>query len=921
MKNKSRPIDSPEEQINWYQYDIESVRQKLRTNSSGLTEEEVSKRLSIYGNNSLPTRKKSTLPGIILRQLKSPLIYILIAASVMSLGMRDFTDAFFILIVVVINTIIGTIQEYKAEKSAEELQKMIEPLATVKRNNGVHQVDATTVVPGDILILESGMRVSADARISKAANLSIDESILTGESTPVFKNTTPIKETDVETGDQINMVFGGTAVISGRAEAVVTSTGKNTQLGKITIAVTQTEAEELPLVKRMGTFVTKLSYAIVAVAVLLALIAYFRGISLPDVILLTVALAVSAIPEGLPVAVTVALTVGVNRMVKHKVIIRKLFAVEGLGSCTYIASDKTGTLTSNIQTVRKIILFEKNSTHPADVSGEGYSGEGTIQFERFDTKSAFRSELLELFTKQCIICNEASLIRKGTAWEKKGDPVDIAFLAFGYKAGITPETVRNQITVTGEIPYESDRQYAVVFYKDRNGRTTIALKGAAEKVLSYCKSSTDSVNTEPLDISLVRDMETKLTGEGFRVIAVATGTYSPDGRETPSEEDIHDLTFLGFAGFIDPLRAEAKMAIEQSQKAGIRVGMITGDHPGTALVIARQLGLAENESELITGRELHALKEGPKDILYKKISSGRVFARINPLQKLDIVSSLVAAGEFVAVTGDGVNDAPALRKANLGIAMGSGNDVAKDTSSIIITDDNFASIVEGIKQGRIAYQNLRKVIYLLVSTGAGEVLLFLAAVTVDLPIPLLAVQLLWLNLVTNGIQHIGIAFEKGEPGVMNHPPRKPNEGIFNALMIQETVMIGLTMATVCFLVWLWQINNGVSIPDARNHLLLLMVFLENYHTFNCRSETISVFRLSLQSNIILLLGVSGALGIHLVSMYIPFMQKVLGTQPVSFKEGLILFAIASSVMIVSEIFKLIYRITRKSKVNSAENPR
>jgi magnesium-transporting ATPase (P-type) len=419
------------------------------------------------------------------------------------------------------------------------------------------------------------------------------------------------------------------------------------------------------------------------------------------------------------------------------------------------------------------------------------------------------------------------------------------------------------------------------------------------------------VNKELLDLSLVRDVETKLTGEGFRVIAVATGAYAHNGRASPSEEDIHDLTFLGFAGFIDPLRSEAKSAIEQSQRAGIRVGMITGDHPGTALAIARELGLAENESELVTGKDLYTLKEGPVDILNKKISSGTVFARINPLQKVDIVSSLVAAGEFVAVTGDGVNDAPALRKANLGIAMGSGNDVAKDTSSIIITDDNFASIVEGIKQGRIAYQNLRKVIYLLVSTGAGEVLLFLAAVTVNLPIPLLAVQLLWLNLVTNGIQHIGIAFEKGEPGVMNHPPRKPDEGIFNGLMIKETVLIGVTMATICFLVWLWQINHNVPVPEARNQLLLLMVFLENYHAFNCRSETISVFRLPLQSNIILLLGVFGALGIHLVSMYIPFMQKVLGTQPVSLKEGLILIALASGVMIVSEIFKLIQKITIK----------
>jgi magnesium-transporting ATPase (P-type) len=905
MKKQSRPVNSHTEQINWYQYEIGSVLKRLDTTTDGVSNDEASRRLVSFGRNTLPTRKSSSLPGIILRQIKSPLIYILIAASILSMIMRDFTDAFFILVVVLINTIIGTIQEYKAEKSAEELQKMIEPLATIRRNGTVQQVDATAVVPGDILLLESGMRVCADARIIKAQNLSIDESILTGESTPVFKNTVPISSTDVETGDQINMAFGGTAVISGRAEGVVTSTGKNTQLGKITIAVTQTEAEELPLVKRMNQFVTKLSYVIVFIAILLSIITLLRGLPLFDVILLSVALAVAAIPEGLPVALTVALTVGVNRMAKHKVIIRKLFAVEGLGSCTYIASDKTGTLTTNIQTVRKIALFEKNNIHQAHVSGDGYSGDGDIQFDLFDQTSLNLSELLKTFVHQCIICNEATLIHENGAWNRKGDPIDTAFLAFGYKAGFEPASVRNQITVTAEIPYESERQIAVVFYKDPKGAATIAIKGAAEKVLSYCTWSTDSVNTVPLDISSIKDTETKLTDEGFRVIAVATGTYQLKGNVPPTEDEIHDLTFLGFAGFIDPLRAEAKTAIEKSQKAGIRVGMVTGDHPRTALAIARELGLAKNESELITGKELYALKEGPVDLLNSRISSGTVFARINPLQKVEIVSSLVATGEFVAVTGDGVNDAPALRKAHLGIAMGSGNDVAKDTSSIIITDDNFASIVEGISQGRIAYQNLRKVIYLLVATGLGEVLMFLIVVSANLPIPLLAIQLLWLNLVTNGIQHIGIAFEKGEPGVMDIPPRKPTEGIFNTLMIQETILIGGTMGIVGFLVWLWEISHGISIPEARNHLLLLMVLFENYHAFNCRSESVSVFRLPLQTNIVLLLGVSGALGIHLASMYIPFMQKILGTQPVSFLEGLILLAIASSVLIASELYKFI----------------
>jgi magnesium-transporting ATPase (P-type) len=912
MKKNSTLSDNPYSQTSWYRLQFTNALELLKSSPLGLSDNEAAARLLTFGKNSLPTRKVSSLPSIIFRQVKSPLIYVLIAAGIASLLFQDFTDAFFIFIVVVINSVIGTIQEYKAEKSAEDLQKMIEPLASVKRNNEIVHIDASTVVPGDIIVLESGMRVCADARIIRAQNLSIDESILTGESTLVFKNTAPIQENDVETGDQINMAFGGTSVISGRAEAVVTTTGRDTQLGKITIAVTQTEAEELPLVKRMNQFVNKLTYIIVIIAIILSVITYLRGLPLLDVFLLSVALAVAAIPEGLPVALTVALTVGVNRMAKHKVIIRKLFAVEGLGSCTYIASDKTGTLTSNIQTVRKIVLFENNQAQTVHVTGDGYSGSGDVLFDSAE-HYVQQKELLKTFIKQCDICNEGTLLRENGEWKRKGDPIDIALLALSYKAGIEPVILRNQVKITAEIPYESERKFAVAFYNDKDGKSKISVKGAAEKVLSFCKWTADGLNKLPVDTTFIKNSEIQLTNEGYRVIAVATGDLIITDQSNPSEKEIHDLTFLGFAGFIDPLRKEAKSAIEESKNAGIRVGMVTGDHPRTALAIARELGLAQHESELVTGKELAELKNGPAELLNNKIQSSTVFARTNPLQKVDIVSSLVAAGEFVAVTGDGVNDAPALRKAHLGIAMGSGNDVAKDTSSIIITDDNFASIVEGIRQGRIAYQNLRKVIYLLITAGLGEVLLFLLVVAAGLPIPLLAIQLLWLNLVTNGIQHIGIAFENGEPGVMDNPPRKPTEGIFNPLMIQETMLIGSTMGIVSFLFWWWEITNGVSVQEARNHLLLLMVLFLNYHAFNCRSETTSTFRLPLHTNKILVLGVFGALGIHYVSMHIPFMQKILDIQPVSFKEGIILLVIASSVLLTSELFKFALSKFGKSK--------
>jgi magnesium-transporting ATPase (P-type) len=904
MKKKDNPVTYLDVTDNWYRLDAESVLQKLNTTVNGLSSEDASKRLLLHGKNILPTRKSSTLPGIILRQIKSPLIYILIVAGVVSMFLGDFTDAFFIFIVVLINTVIGTVQEYKAEKSAEDLQKMIEPQATVKRHGQLLRIEATDIVPGDIISLESGMRVCADARIIRAQNLGIDESILTGESTSVSKHSSVITDENVETADQLNMAFGGSSVISGRAEAVVTATGIQTQLGKITVAVTQTEAEELPLVKRMDQFVTKLSYVIVFLAILVSVITYFRGVPILEVFLLSVALAVAAIPEGLPVALTIALTVGVKRMAKHKVIIRKLFAVEGLGSCTFIASDKTGTLTCNIQTVRTIALFLNNVPYRFDVSGDGYTGEGDITITGNQQQTPEITEHLQTFIKQSVICNEGELQYGEGTWKYRGDPVDIAFLALGFKAGLDPPSLKKQIKITAEIPYESERQIAVTFYKEADNKNMVAVKGATERVLSFCKITSSATTTDTLNENEIKKIEVTLTSEGYRVIAVAIGESQSAVTSSPVEKDIPRLTFLGFAGFIDPLRNEAKEAIAKCKSAGIKVGMITGDHPRTAFSIARELGLVQHESQLVTGKDI--LETESTDVLNQKIKSASVFARINPLQKVTIVTSLVNSGEFVAVTGDGVNDAPALRKANIGVAMGSGNDVAKDTSSIIITDDNFASIVEGVRQGRIAYQNLRKVIYLLIAAGVGEVLLFILVISTGLPVPLLAIQLLWLNLVTNGIQHIGIAFEKGEPGVMDHPPRNPNEGIFNPLMVLENFMIGGTMAVVGLVVWWWEISHGVTVYEARNHLLLLMVLFENYHAFNCRSETISTFRIPLQTNPILVLGVAGALGIHVLAMYLPFMQKILGTQPVSLKEGLILLAIALSVLIVSEIFKFVY---------------
>lgn len=895
----------------WYQKKSKDVLSELHSSQDGLSSQEVEKRLNQYGKNKLPTKKSASISQVILRQLKSPLIYILVIAGIISFFIGEFSDALFIFVVVAINTLIGTIQEYKAEKSAEKLQEFIRAKVLVRRDGKEKEINADSVVPGDIVLLQSGKRVPADCRILQQQNLGTDESVLTGESTTVEKTAQIVEETDVGIGDQKNMAFAGTSIVSGRAEAVAVRTGMETQLGSISKAVTQTETEKLPLVRRMERFVTQLSIVILGAIVVLGVISLVRGTPIIEVFFMSVALAVSAIPEGLPVAMTVALAIGVNRMAKRRVIIRKLPAVEGLGSCTYIASDKTGTLTSNIQTAGKIALAHGQKFIPITVTGHGYSGQGELLHDEKPLDKD-NTNLAQHLVTSGIIANEGTLVQQDGQWHHEGDPIDVALLALGYKAGFTPQQVKNELPDTAQIPYESQRKYAATFYREPDGTQKVAVKGALEKVLSFCKWVPENGDRHEIDTQKVKEMEINLAEQGFRVLAIASGKGAPDEKKLDQnqfDENIPELTLLGLVGFIDPLRPEVKNAIDECRSAGVRVGMITGDHPRTALAIARNLGIAENLDDLVTGTQLSDLKEKNVKEFNEKIRNASVFARINPLQKVAIVESLVNTGHFVAVTGDGVNDAPALRKANLGVAMGSGNDVAKDTGSVIITDDNFASIVSGIEEGRRAYQNLRKVIYLLIATGAAEVLLFTLAVILGIPIPLLAVQLLWLNLVTNGIQHIGLAFEKGEAGQMQRPPRNPEESVFNSLMIQEVIVTGATMALVTFGVWWWLIGNNTPLENARNLLLLLMVLFENFHVFNCRSERNSTFRIPLFNNVILIVGVLAAFSIHIISLYVPFLQNLLGTRPVSVTEFIVMFLLASTVLITGELYKLWRRKT------------
>jgi len=881
----------------WYKYEINNILDRLSSNINGLSQIDVDNRLLEYGKNKLPVKKAPSIFKIIFKQFLNPLIYILLIAGIISFVIGDSKDSFFIFFVIFINTAIGSFQEWKAEKSAESLQNLLKIFIKAKRDGKEFFVNAEELVPGDIVILESGNKVPADIRIINSKNLMVDEAFLTGESVAVEKKVEEFTEENLLIAERSNMLFAGSVITSGRATGIIVETGLNTEVGKIAKAIINLDSSKAPLICRMEKFVNRISYIIIIFCIIIAFIELLRGIPFIEVFFMITALAVSAIPEGLPAAVTVALSVGMSRMLKRNVIIRKLTAVEGLGSCTCIASDKTGTLTVNKQTVRMISLANDGDFQ---VTGEGYTSEGKIlSKENFEAKIGFNNNLDELI-RISIICNEANLYKLDTEWIRTGDAVDIAILATGYKYGFNSSEIIKTIENITEIPYESEIAYSARFYKENNN-VKVAIKGAFEVISPFCDKMIKNGNIVEIEYKKLNNQAIHLAEQGYRIISVASGFVEED-KTHYTHNDIKSLTFLGFICLIDPLRPESASAVKKCREAGVKVLMVTGDHPATALAIGKQLGMTDSQAAVITGFEIEKLVgEELKNVLSSKI----IFARVSPLQKLEIVDALIKNGNYVAVTGDGVNDAPALKKAHIGVAMGSGSDIAKDVSSIIITDDNFSSIVSGIEEGRFTYDNIRKVIYLLISTGAAEIILFLFSLLAGLPVPLVAVQLLWLNLVTNGIQGVALAFEKGESNIMKRPPRNPDENIFNKLLIQETLLSGFTMATVTFICWFQLLKLGWDEFQARNIILLLMVLFENIHAFNCRSEYVSAFKIPFKNNVFLVLGISIVQGIHILSMQMPVMQKILKINPVNFEIWIILFAFTSLLLLTMEIFKKI----------------
>ncbi|MFO1392429.1 MAG: HAD-IC family P-type ATPase [Steroidobacteraceae bacterium] len=877
----------------------------METTSRGLTTAEARARLARHGPNVLPSAPPPSRFAIALRQLKSPLIYVLLAAAVVAIALGDWGDAAFIGIVLAVNSALGGWQEWRAEQQSRSLQQLLRIRATVLRDGVTVEIDAEQLVPGDIVALESGQRVPADLRLLSARGLEVDESLLTGESVPVPKQPGRADEGESgsSAGDRRDMAWAGTTIVRGRADGEVVATGAATAVGNLAAVMSATEGGKPPLIGRMEHFARVIAVVVLVAAVVVAVVGVVaRGESIATMFLFGVALAVSAIPEGLPVALTVTLAIAARRMASRGAIVRSLPAVEGLGSCTLIASDKTGTLTCNELTVRELRLADGQVMQ---VTGAGYEPVGEIlpvtRGEAVGSAQHVR-RLLEV----AAACNEASLVRQDGRWRSRGDPTDVAFLALAAKGGINRERLRVERPVAAEIAFEPERRYAATFHAS-DGATWIAVKGAPERVVGMCR----------LDARASRDVleqAERMAERGLRVMALASGTAAgPPGAGAVPEEP-SNLELAGLAGLIDPLRPGAREAVERCAGAGIRVIIVTGDHPVTALAIARELGAAVGRDDVITGDAFRSAGAAERDAM---VARATVFARVTPEQKLAIVEAAQRDGHYVAVTGDGVNDAPALRRANIGVAMGrGGTDVARDASDLVLSDDNFATIVNGVEQGRIAYQNIRNVVYLLIAAGTAEVLTVALAVFAGLPLPLLPVQLLWLNLVTNGIQDVALAFERGHGDEIRAPPRRPGEPLVNRLMVERGLLAGLWMSAIGFAWFAALVHAGTPVAHARNELLLLMVLMQNVDAFNARSETRPVFTLPLASNPLLAAGVATALALHVSAMYLPPLQRLLDVAPLTADEWVVMPLVALTLLVVMEIHKRSWAVRARAGAKS-----
>jgi len=883
----------------WHLLNPDEALRALNSKRSGLVETEAKARLRQHGPNELKGKKKTPPILVFLRQFLSPLIYVLLVAAIISIIVEHFIDAGVITGVLLLNAVIGFIQETRAERAMEALIRMAAPKARVRRDGRVKLIPAKAVVPGDILLFETGDRVPADARLIEVSNLKVNEAMLTGESMPVDKRTDALRE-DVPMAERKNIVHMGTIVNYGRATAMAVRTGMLTDIGKIATAIQEIKPEKTPLQKNISKLSRYIVILFLGICALLVVVGVLKGLAWLEVFLLAVAAAVSAIPEGLPAVVTVVLAVGMRTMTRRNAIIRKLVAVETLGSATIICSDKTGTLTLNEMTVQRIYV----DGQWIEITGEGYVPRG--EFRRDGQKVSPENEhSLTLLLRIGALCNDALLTRRedDECCDIFGDPTEGALLVAATKAGMNKEKLEKTFPRLDEIPFQSEKQYMATLHP-RDGGRVVYVKGAVERLLSLSKYIVREDGVFPLveaDVQAIMEANTALAKQALRVIATAY-VELPSELEDLKDEDIRGkLVFVGLAGMADPPREETKEAVRLSQQAGIKVVMITGDHKVTAESIAHQLNLPPGKT--VTGIELQEMSD---EELAGQIEVISVFARIEPLHKLRIVNALKSHGHVVAMTGDGVNDAPALKAADIGIAMGiTGTDVAKESSDMILADDNFSSVVAAVEEGRVIFNRLRNVIFFLLSTNLGELLALLLTIFFVGKAPLLPVQIIWNNLVTDTAVAVPLGLEPKVGDELRQPPRHSRVGLIFPGLLLRTGFLATLIGVGVFLIFNWA-QTKMSLEEARTITFCSLVAFEWFRAFNARSDEFTVFKLGVWRNRWLVISISVAIMLQLAVIYVPFLQVAFSTVPLGIDKWGIALLAGGTLFVIEETRKVLF---------------
>ncbi len=892
--------------MDWYKLNKEELLSELDTDQEiGLKASEIESRLDKYGHNELKEEEGKSFLSKLKEQFTDFLILILIGAAIISFIVGERTDAVVILAIVFINALLGLYQEGKAEKALEALKQMSSPTAKVIRDGHLEVIPSSTLVPGDIVVLDAGDIIPADLRLVESSNLKVEEASLTGESVPVDKDSNIQLSEDVSLGDRTNMAYMSTIVTYGRGKGVVVETGHGTEIGRIATAIQSYEDEATPLQRQLNQLGKFLGIATILICIIVFGVGLLQGRDLLQMFMISISLAVAAIPEGLPAIVTIVLSLGMNKMVKRHAIVKKLLAVETLGSTTVICSDKTGTLTQNEMTVVKVYT----DGQIIDITGGGYEPVG--EFKQ-DGNSIDPNSIgdLETLLSIGILANDASLEETAEAFKVIGDPTEGALVTLAGKANIVKEEINSSYPRIAEIPFDSARKMMTTFHENYiPDRVVSFTKGAPDIIIDRCSHISIDGKVIPFTDELrddVLSINSKFSRDALRVLASAYREYDKLPEDISSDKNENNMTFVGLTGMIDPPRPEAKEAIKLCKKAGIDTIMITGDYKETAFAIARDLGMAEDESQAMMGMELDKLSDTELQEVVKDI---KIFARVSPDHKVRIVSALKANDEIVAMTGDGVNDALALKKADIGVSMGiTGTDVAKNTAELILTDDNFASIVSAVEEGRIIYDNIRKFVFFLLSCNIGEILIVFVSILMNLPVPFIAIQLLWLNLVTDSFPALALGMEAGDPDVMERQPRDAKSSILDKPLLISIAVQSIAIAVSSLLAYTTALR---LYPDnlqiARTIAFATLITAELLRAYSSRSQRYSIFKIGIFSNKAMVIGTGISFSLMLLVLYVPFMQEIFQTVSMDLVHWEIVLLFSFIPLVIGELYKFIDR--------------